>query len=296
MRVDGSAPMRRGLVLARSFFMPPAIPAHPSTRKPHAGGKALEACPQGATPYGEPHAGRHSKALPPTLRGERCAPPMAARSLFVRCRPLLGGVRWAARGRVNMCHAVWCVPVRMGIVLARSFFYCPCCAHPPNRNAAGVGADAARAAKAAHFGAPISPKSARDRAGAAEKSVGAHPSPCPPKIQHSAILASPSNVGAVVSGLANMAEYWGAGRGVASTDWGAPLKPRPPLSPFPPGLRRAFAAGVGAAGGWPRGGGGLAAPSPSPGPPAPPPLARLPRAVRASVPWRARRPPSLRSW
>ena len=43
-------------------------------------------------------------------------------SLFVRCRPLLGGVRWAARGGVNMCHAVWCVPVRMGIVLARSFF------------------------------------------------------------------------------------------------------------------------------------------------------------------------------
>lgn len=109
----GSAPMRRGLVLVRSFFMPPAVPAHPSTQKPHAGGKALEACPQGATPYGEPHAGRHSKALPPALRGERCAPPTAARSLFVRCRPLLGGVRWAARGklaesvRFDVCPCAW---------------------------------------------------------------------------------------------------------------------------------------------------------------------------------------------
>ena len=93
MRVAGYAPMRMGLVLVRSFFMPHAVPAHPATRKPHAGGKALEACPQGATPYGEPHACRHSKALPPALRGERCAPPTAARSLFVRCRPLLGCVR-----------------------------------------------------------------------------------------------------------------------------------------------------------------------------------------------------------
>ena len=93
MRVDGSAPMRRGLVVVRSFFMPPAVAAHPSTRKPHAGGKASGACPQGAYPYGVPHAGRHPEALPPALRGERCAPPAAARSLFVRCRPLLGGVR-----------------------------------------------------------------------------------------------------------------------------------------------------------------------------------------------------------
>lgn len=122
MRVDGYAPMRRGLVLVRSFFMPPAVPAHPSTRKPHAGGKASGACPQGAYPFGVPHAGRHPEVLPPALRGERCAPPTAARSLFVRCRPLRGGVRWAARGGVNMRHAVWCVPVRMGIVLARSFF------------------------------------------------------------------------------------------------------------------------------------------------------------------------------
>ena len=37
-----------------------------------------------------------------------------------------------------------------------------------------------------------------------------------------------------------MAEYWGAGRGVAPTDWGAPLKPRPPLTPFPPALARGY--------------------------------------------------------
>lgn len=37
-----------------------------------------------------------------------------------------------------------------------------------------------------------------------------------------------------------MAEYWGAGRGVAPTDWGVPLKPRPPLSPFPPTLARGY--------------------------------------------------------
>lgn len=147
---------------------------------------------------------------------------------------------------------------------------------------------------AAHFGAPISPKSARDRAGAAKKSVGTHPPPCPPKIQHSGILASPLFFFRGVAGLANMPEYWGAGRGVAPTDWGAPLKPRPPLSPFPPSLRRAFAAGVGAVGGWPLGAGASLPPPPPPAPLTPPPLARLPRAVRASVPWRARRPPSLR--
>ena len=122
MRVDGSAPMRRGLVLVRSFFMPPAVPAHPSTRKPHAGGKASGACPPGASPTGCRMRADIPEALPPALRGVRCAPPAAARSLFVRCRPLLGGVRWAARGGVNMCFAVWCVPVRMGIVLVRSFF------------------------------------------------------------------------------------------------------------------------------------------------------------------------------
>lgn len=109
----GYAPMRMGIVLVRSFSIAHAVPAHPATNKPHAGGKALEACPQGATHYGEPHACRHSKALPPSLRGERCAPPMAARSMFVRCRPLLGGVRWAARGklaesgRFDVCPCEW---------------------------------------------------------------------------------------------------------------------------------------------------------------------------------------------
>ena len=37
-----------------------------------------------------------------------------------------------------------------------------------------------------------------------------------------------------------MAEYWGAGRGVAPTDWGVPLKPHPPLSPLPPTLARGY--------------------------------------------------------
>ena len=115
MRVDGSAPMRRGLVLARSFFMPPAIPAHPSTRKPHAGGKASGACPPGASPTGCLMRADIPETLPPALRGERCAPPTAARSLFVRYRPLLGGVRCAPCGRLaektrketKMCPGVW---------------------------------------------------------------------------------------------------------------------------------------------------------------------------------------------
>lgn len=117
----GYAPMRMGIVLVRSFSIAHAVPAHPATYKPHAGGKASGACPPGASPTGCRMRADFPEALPPALRGERCAPPAAARTLFVRCRPLLGGVRWAARGGVNMCHAVWCVPVRMGIVLVRSF-------------------------------------------------------------------------------------------------------------------------------------------------------------------------------
>lgn len=109
----GYAPMRMGIVLVRSFSIAHAVPAHPATYKPHAGGKASGACPQGAYPYGVPHAGRHPEALPPALRGERCAPPTAARSLFVRCRPLRGGVRWAVRGelaesvRFDVCPCEW---------------------------------------------------------------------------------------------------------------------------------------------------------------------------------------------
>ena len=57
----------------------------------------------------------------------------------------------------------------------------------------------------------------------------------PQKIQHSGILASPLFFCRGVAGLANMPEYWGAGRGVAPAGWGAPLKPRPP---FPPSLPR----------------------------------------------------------
>lgn len=70
--------------------------------------------------------------------------------------------------------------------------------------------------------------------------MGAHPPPCPPRKQHSAILASPFILWRGVAGLANMAEYWGAGRGVAPTDWGVPLKPLPPLSPLPPTLARGY--------------------------------------------------------
>ena len=58
---------------------------------------------------------------PPLFGESGCMHSTRACTFFVRCRPLLGGVRWAARGGVDMCHAVWCVPVRMGIVLARSF-------------------------------------------------------------------------------------------------------------------------------------------------------------------------------
>ena len=62
----------------------------------------------------------------------------------------------------------------------------------------------------------------------------------PQKIQHSAILASPFFLWRGVAGLANMAEYWGAGRGVAPAGWGAPLKPRPPFPPSLPRWRGAF--------------------------------------------------------
>lgn len=58
---------------------------------------------------------------PPLFGESGCMHSTRACTSFVRCRPLRGGVRWAARGGVDMCHAVWCVPVRMGIVLARSF-------------------------------------------------------------------------------------------------------------------------------------------------------------------------------
>jgi len=84
MRVDGSAPMRRGLVLARSFFMPPAVPAHPSTRKPHAGGKASGACPPGASPTGCRMRADFPKPCPP-LYGES-----GARRLRPRAHCLCG--------------------------------------------------------------------------------------------------------------------------------------------------------------------------------------------------------------
>jgi hypothetical protein len=62
----------------------------------------------------------------------------------------------------------------------------------------------------------------------------------PQKIQHSGILASPLFFCRGVAGLANMPEYWGAGRGVAPAGWGAPLKPRPPFPPSLPRWRGAY--------------------------------------------------------
>ena len=207
MRVDGSAPMRRGLVLARSFFMPPAVPAHPSTRKPHAGGKALEACPQGAYPYGVPHAGRHSKALPPALRGERCAPPTAARSLFVRCRPLLGGVRCAPLGRQG-------------------------------GSGADNAADAGRAACAAPIGAPISPIAAPSGSGPARKPAGAHPPPCPPKNTTFGHIGKPLFSLARRGGACQHGRILGGRAGGGSRGLGGSPKAPPPVPPFPPALAR----------------------------------------------------------
>lgn len=195
--------------MVRSFFMPPAVPAHPSTRKPHAGGKALEACPQGATPSGEPHACRHSKALPPALRGERCAPPTAARSLFVRCRPLRGGVRWAARGGQGGSKA---------------------------DNAA----DAGRAARAAPIGAPISPIAAPAGSGPAKKPAGAHPPPCPPKNTTFGHIGKPLVLLPRRGGACQHARILGGRAGGGSRGLGGSPKAPPPVPPFPPTLARGF--------------------------------------------------------
>ena len=75
-QVVGSVPMRIALVLARSFLMGNAVPTHPTTWKPHAGGMVSEACHCPATPTGclpmacfRYHAARSSgRAVAYTLR------------------------------------------------------------------------------------------------------------------------------------------------------------------------------------------------------------------------------------
>lgn len=209
MRVDGSAPMRRGLVLVRSFFMPPAVPAHPSTRKPHAGGKASGACPPGASPTGCRMRADFPEALPPALRGERCAPPTAARSLFVRCRPLLGGVRCAPLGGQGGSEA---------------------------NNAA----DAGRAACAAPIGAPISPIAAPAGSGPARKPAGAHPPPCPPKNTTFGHIGKPLVLLPRRGGACQHARILGGRAGGGSRGLGGSPKAPPPVPPFPPTLARCF--------------------------------------------------------
>jgi hypothetical protein len=117
----GCMPMRIALVLVRSFLMGNAVPTHPTTLKPHAGGMVSEACYCPAPPTGSLPIAYFPKPCPPLFGESGCMHSTRACTFFVRCRPLLGGVRWAARGGGDMCHAVWCMPVRMGIVLARSF-------------------------------------------------------------------------------------------------------------------------------------------------------------------------------
>lgn len=209
MRVDGSAPMRRGLVLARSFFMPPAVPAHPSTRKPHAGGMDATACIVHGTPTANHGQCNPYASMPPALRGERCAPPTAARSLFVRCRPLLGGVRCAPLGGQGGSEA---------------------------DNAA----DAARAACAAPIGAPISPIAAPAGSGPARKPAGAHPPPCPPKNTTFGHIGKPLVLLPRRGGACQHARILGGRAGGGSRGLGGSPKAPPPVPPFPPTLARGF--------------------------------------------------------
>lgn len=209
MRVDGSAPMRRGLVLVRSFFMPPAVPAHPSTRKPHEGGMDATACiardclrrtldnailMHPCPPlYGESGARRHTPA----------------RSLFVRCRPLLGGVRCAPLGGQGGSEAV---------------------------NAA----DAGRASIAAPIGAPISPIAAPAGSGTARKPAGAHPPPCPPKNTTFGHIGKPLVLLPRCGGACQHGRILGGRAGGGARGLGGSPKAPPPVPPFPPTLARGF--------------------------------------------------------
>ena len=97
-QVVGSVPMRIALVLARSFLMGNAVPTHPTTWKPHAGGMVSEACHCPASPTGCLPMAHNPKPCPPLFGESGCMHSTRACTFFVRCRPLLGGVRWAARG------------------------------------------------------------------------------------------------------------------------------------------------------------------------------------------------------
>lgn len=97
-QVLGCMPMRIALVLVRSFLMGNAVPTHPTTWKPHAGGMVSEACHCPASPTGCLPMAHNPKPCPPLFGESGCMHSTRACTFFVRCRPLLGGVRWAARG------------------------------------------------------------------------------------------------------------------------------------------------------------------------------------------------------
>ena len=95
--------------------------------------------------------------------------------------------------------------------------------------------DAGRAARAAPIGAPISPIAAPAGSGPAKKeNPGAHPRPCPQKIQHSGHIGKPlCSFGRGVAGLANMARILGAGRGWLPRVGGGGSPKAPPPFPLP---------------------------------------------------------------
>ena len=97
-QVVGCMPMRMALVLARSFLMGHAVPTHPTTLRPHAGGMVSEACYCPAPPAGSLPIAYFPIPCPPLFGESGCMHSTRACTFFVRCRPLRGGVRWAARG------------------------------------------------------------------------------------------------------------------------------------------------------------------------------------------------------
>lgn len=130
--------------------------------------------------------------------------------------------------------------MRMGIVLVRSFFIAH--AAPTHQTAKRQTMRQTQAARLEprQLGPQFPQLPPLTGRGLRENPRALTPRLAPQKIQHSGILASPLFFCRGVAGLANMPEYWGAGRGVAPAGWGAPLKPRPPLTPFPPTLARGY--------------------------------------------------------
>ena len=115
-QVVGSAPMRIALVLVRSFLMGNAVPTHPTTLKPHAGGMDATACIVHGTPSANQGQCNPYASMPPALRGERLHALYEIMHIFcavsppARGRPL-GGSR---RGRYLSC----------GLVCARAHGHC----------------------------------------------------------------------------------------------------------------------------------------------------------------------------